>query len=533
MSTRNSDLRAAIETAKQRIPLPQLLERYSLQVPSNGEGNMRSPFAKGRRQKSPSFSIFRRNDAWGWCDRTGGQEIKGDEIDFIEQFENISRAEAIRRYLDMAGVGEVAIERKESSPRDSKESAAARAADSPPDWAACVAKFTDDYAARLVELRGYSLEFVRWLRDQSLIGIRKDGIAFPVYRADGALVAVHIRSQTGRWFYHPSGAGCHPFIIGNAQDAKQTMVFESQWDAFAVMDAIDWHESAPEGWSIVITRGAGNGRFAAVARGAIYSWPQNDPEKDGKRAGEVWLEAVTAAASGEVFRVVTPPEFKDANDWARATKLDVWAAIDSAKQVAKPPSRFEMATGGRILPDEEPSKSASASPTFDPIATIEEMGLYRLLGSDSYFVQQNGNGFQEHSPADIKRELRIRGYRSRPDAEGGKLASEIDLILQAALKHHSVDVAVNIGGMKADVYDMNGARVLVRASPRLIEPKSGNYDTILEFLSGLLGNLQLDYLLSLAQMVPMNHCAPISRDTVSVSLSLGRLVAGRVAFSIT
>ena len=129
------------------------------------------------------------------------------------------------------------------------------------------------------------------------------------------------------------------------------MVFESQWDAFAVMDAIGWHECAPEGWAIVITRGAHNGRFAAVACGAIYAWPQNDPEKDGKRAGELWLAAVAAAASGEVFRVETPPEFKDANDWSRAKKLDVRAAIDGAKQVAKPPSRFEMATGGRILPE--------------------------------------------------------------------------------------------------------------------------------------------------------------------------------------
>ena len=149
---------------------------------------MRSPFAKGRRQKSPSFSIFRRNGAWGWCDRTGGQEIKGDEIDFIEQYDKISRSEAIHRYLEMAGVVEVAISGKQSwSPAELAE---ARAADSPPDWAACVAKFTDDHVARLVESRGYSLEFVRWLRDQSLVGIRKDGIAFPVHRSDGALVAV-------------------------------------------------------------------------------------------------------------------------------------------------------------------------------------------------------------------------------------------------------------------------------------------------------------------------------------------------------
>ena len=500
MSIPGAALFARIQEAKQRLALPQLLERFGIEVPLRGEGNMRSPFAKGRRQKSPSFSIFRRNGAWGWCDRTGGQEIKGDEIDFIEQYDKISRSEAIHRYLEMAGVVEVAISGKQSwSPAELAE---ARAADSPPDWAACVAKFTDDHVARLVESRGYSLEFVRWLRDQSLVGIRKDGIAFPVHRSDGALVAVHIRPQFGRWFYHPRGAGCHAFIIGNAQCAKQTMVFESQWDAFAVMDAIGWHECAPEGWAIVITRGAHNGRFAAVACGAIYAWPQNDPEKDGKRAGELWLAAVAAAASGEVFRVETPPEFKDANDWSRAKKLDVRAAIDGAKQVAKPPSRFEMATGGRILP--EPSKSGSESPTFDPIAIIEGMGLYRLLGSDSYFLRKNGDGhnrFQELGVGDIRRRLRVDGFRSRPDAEGGQRASEIDLILDKAVAHHGVDWAISIGGTEAGVYDMPGGRVLVRESPRLIKPMVGNCETITDFLCGLLGATQMDFLLSWLKIV--------------------------------
>ncbi|HEY5706309.1 MAG TPA: primase-helicase family protein [Terrimicrobiaceae bacterium] len=500
MSSHNSDLREKIEEAKNRLPLPSLLERFGLQVPNNGEGNLRSPFAKGRRQKSPSFSIFRKNGAWGWCDRTGGQELKRDEIDFIEQFDKIQRAEAIRRYLSMAGVvdGVYPTAHKEAFSANSPKPIEGLASNSLLDWPACVAKFTDDHAARLAELRGYSLKFVCWMRDQSLIGIRKDGIAFPVHRSDGALVAAHIRPRSGRWFYHPRGAGCHPFIVGSAKSAKQAMVFESQWDAFAVMEALGWHESAPEGWAIVMTRGASNGRFASAATGAVYAWPQNDPEKDGKRAGEMWLADVAAAAPGAVFRVVTPPEFKDANDWARASRVDVWAAIEGAKPVRKPPSRFEMATGGPIRPIDEPRNQPPARPTVDPNTVLDEMGMYWLNGSGSYFLRSiNGRDrFLEMGVAEIRRKLRVRGFRSRPDAEGGEKVSQLDCILDAATEHQAVDLAVSIGGMASGVYDMQGGRVLVRESPRLIKPISGSCETILDFLFGLLGAVQMDYLLS-------------------------------------
>ena len=302
-----------------------------------------------------------------------------------------------------------------------------------------------------------------------------------------------IRPNSGRWFYYPRGGGSHPLIIGDARAAK-AMVFESQWDAFAVMDAMGWHESTPEGWAIVITRGASNERFAAVVRGTVYAWPQNDPEKDGKCAGEVWMADVVAAASGEVFRVGTPREFKDANDWARSRKLDVWAAIDSAAPVARPPSRFEMATGGRITPNGADPNSPP-SPTIDPNTILDELGLYWLNGSSSYFLRRNGR-FLELGIAETRRKLRVLGFRSRPDSEGGEKVSELDRILDAATERHVVDLAVSIGGTAAGVYDMPGGRVLVRESPRLITPNPGSYDRILDFLCGLLGHTQTDYVLS-------------------------------------
>jgi hypothetical protein len=98
------------------------------------------------------------------------------------------------------------------------------------------------------------------------------------------------------------------------------MVFESQWDAFAVMDRCGWHREEPDGWAVLITRGASNGRFSQRVSGNIFAWPQNDPEKDGRRAGEEWLLDVVRYARGKIFRVEVPNQFKDANDWFRSIR---------------------------------------------------------------------------------------------------------------------------------------------------------------------------------------------------------------------
>ena len=134
MTLRGSTDRANIEAAKARLPLPELLRKLGFDPPAAGEGNMRSPFAANRRQKTPSFSTFRRGDAWGWCDRTGGQEIKGDEITLLEKLEQLSRADAIARYLTLAGT-ETA--RATAAARNDKASSTDEF-----DWSAAVAKFT-------------------------------------------------------------------------------------------------------------------------------------------------------------------------------------------------------------------------------------------------------------------------------------------------------------------------------------------------------------------------------------------------------
>ena len=470
-----STVRANIEAAKARLPLPDLLRKLGFEPPAVGEGNMRSPFAANRRQKTPSFSIFRRGDAWGWCDRTGGQEIKGDEITLLEKLERLSRAAAIARYLALAGVEST---RPAAAVRSGKASARRSDTSDELDWTAAVAKLTADHIAPLAKWRGISLEFIEWLHSQSLIGLCKESIAFPVRDSDGRTISAHIRPKNGRWFYWPKGAGLRPLIVGDLTTAKRTLVFESQWDAFAVMDAMAWHKAAPVKCAVLITRGASNGRLAARAAGAVYAWPQNDP------AGEQWMRDVAAHAPGKVFRVSIPAKYKDANDWTRAESADVSAALKTA-------ARMELPAPVSVPALPQNGGEPPPRPPLDPVAVLDELGLYWLNGSPTYFLRRvDGTRarFLEMGASEVRRKLRVRyKFRHKADADAGETDSQIDRILEQATESHAVDFAANIGGTPAGVYDLPGGRVLVRESPRLIEPMEGDFQTIEDFLTALLG----------------------------------------------
>src|SRR5262249_36264800 len=97
-ATENADLRAKIDEAKRRLPLPELMSQLGF-----GEYAKKSARCLWHDDQHPSFSVFKGDDGfWHYkcfvCDSSGG-----DEIAFLVKHFNISRREAIRRYLDRAG----------------------------------------------------------------------------------------------------------------------------------------------------------------------------------------------------------------------------------------------------------------------------------------------------------------------------------------------------------------------------------------------------------------------------------------------
>ena len=97
-STENAELRAKIDEAKRQLPLPQLLARLGF-----GECAKKSAHCPFHDDEQESFSVFQSNEGKGcqWKCHAGCGH--GDEIALLVKRFGISRREAIRRFLDMAG----------------------------------------------------------------------------------------------------------------------------------------------------------------------------------------------------------------------------------------------------------------------------------------------------------------------------------------------------------------------------------------------------------------------------------------------
>ena len=204
------------------------------------------------------------------------------------------------------------------------------------DWPQCVDDLTADTLYKFCRWRGYSPEFGQWLKGRKLVGLYDGGIAFPIHKSLKVVGVHYYLGKKGRGWKTVGRTA--PLVLGDFSSAKRVHVFESQWDAFAIFDKLGLYKKNTE--AAVITRGASNG--AAVQglippKRTVFAYKQNDEEKNGKRAGDVWLEKVCRHAGTKVRAVAIPSQFKDANEWTKkglASAADLRAAINAAVPVS-------------------------------------------------------------------------------------------------------------------------------------------------------------------------------------------------------
>jgi hypothetical protein len=191
------------------------------------------------------------------------------------------------------------------------------------DWESAVAAVKTKDIYDITGWRGFSLEFAEWLKTAKLIGKIGSQWAIPVHDETGAVVRAHIRTDNG-WTYSPGSVNT-PLVIGNPAKANTTLVFESQWDAFAVLDKLNAHLPENSGiYAAIITRGASsNTDISGIAARHLVICPQNDPpdktNKDGRTPAQEWLVRVLGTSCKTATRAVfeTPAGHKDANDWIK------------------------------------------------------------------------------------------------------------------------------------------------------------------------------------------------------------------------
>ena len=273
-------------------------------------------------------------------------------------------------------------------------------------WADAVRSVTAKDPDRLHTERGYGPEICRWLLGEGLIGLFNGHWAFPNCDAQGRIVSIH-RLEEARWTYYPKGQGTHPFVIRGSGRLTSCHDFESQWDAFAVMDRLELYKTSD--WMVIITRGAENGALVGnveVAKDVpVFIWAQEDGELEKhrnkapeNRPSERWINEAKANHNGaHSLTVLRPPEgFKDWNELTRdgisAEQLkEIIAKAQEQAQGQNSAHQFEADTR-EILSDvgdqpEQGQRSPFPTHCLPPIlremaeATAESTGVHINLPS--------------------------------------------------------------------------------------------------------------------------------------------------------
>lgn len=314
----------ALESAKQRLPLPELMAQLGLG--DHAKKSARCPF---HADANASFSMFqKRNGNWAWkCHGECG--VGGDEADFIAKHEGLTDSgDACRRYIELAGVqgngpgarsrGTVSGATRRSSVTRVPEKEAVLLSMSVEEFDAWregleFIKSRPETAGELEEDRGWDRSDAQFLIDCRIISMplffRKEhkrwerGYAFLVKAPLGtrdAMVSVpvgwHIRLRNkdgGKtWRYKPTGNRSLPFILGDFGTAHTLIILEGNWDALTFAFAAGWLGEQclwPKGVGVIGIRGAENtGAFLECYRSY---WPHNAnclvlPDNDSK--GEKW-----------------------------------------------------------------------------------------------------------------------------------------------------------------------------------------------------------------------------------------------------
>lgn len=292
-------------------------------------------------------------------DQTGDA---GDQIDFLQQHLGCSDPDAIKAFLEMAGVSDQAsapVKRRHTytPPPESDPEPAPDTPLAPFDWEACKAALTPEKAEGIAKWRGYSPEFVTWLGSADHLGVYQGCPATPVIK-EGVVVGCQYRTKEGPKYANNTPGAKTPaeaLVIGDPT-ADFMLVMESPWDAFAIMEKFGFHCGyKKEMLCFAITRSASNhkklaplleARAKSTAINDVILVGQNDPpRKDGKPTGHDTLENGVrdlCAKLGLTVKVTFPPKeandqkIKDVNDWVRFDKdVDIPQFLQDAKASTK------------------------------------------------------------------------------------------------------------------------------------------------------------------------------------------------------
>jgi hypothetical protein len=131
-----------------------------------------------------------------------------------------------------------------------------------------------------------------------------------------------------------------------------------------------------------------------------------------------------------------------------------------------------------------PPEKSSGPEIYDPSPVCKKLDLWWLNGSDRYFWPSSRGTWLDGSASDLRRRLKVEGVRSR--AAEGSTCGDLDRTLVHIQEERNVDFAGSLAGYRCGVHELGEIKILVKDSPRLIEPVEGEWPTIRGLVDGLM-----------------------------------------------
>jgi hypothetical protein len=127
-----------------------------------------------------------------------------------------------------------------------------------------------------------------------------------------------------------------------------------------------------------------------------------------------------------------------------------------------------------------------------PENSFDSLDIYYDSFRTTFWIKNDRGIYIRVKTEDVKRLLAQQGYRTSR-LENEKI-SEADALLVSLQKSKDVDYADSLAGFKTGVYMINERRILVRDSPKLIEPYAGQWPYLQGIILRMLGFAQQHYL---------------------------------------
>lgn len=124
------------------------------------------------------------------------------------------------------------------------------------------------------------------------------------------------------------------------------------------------------------------------------------------------------------------------------------------------------------------------SPKTKAAKETDKHGYYDSAKKE-FLVRNEGGRWLSHTAEGYKRYLRKLGHKVKiPE---GKLLSEVEEIMEAAINKRDVKYAGPLAGRAAGFYEEGGARFLVTESPKIVRPVRGSAPIICGLIDSLVG----------------------------------------------